>query len=116
MSSNSRKNSADSGERQQDGCPAFTKLFDTAETCSGNYVPLTRDEEDILARMRELKAQVGRIKKKVQELEAAGAEQHTGEIDKKRQELEGLRKEWQDLDNKRRQAAAVRMKILGHEG
>jgi hypothetical protein len=109
-------------------CTTCHQYFDKEDECWGNYVPLTRDEEAILARMREVKAEVGAVKKRLKEIEGKNGFQ--APIDgedrdrvsddqtlwlEQRQLMATLRKEWQELDLKRQEAAAFRMKILGHE-
>ena len=37
-----------------ENCTTCHQYFDKEDECWGNYVPLTRDEEAILARMREV--------------------------------------------------------------
>jgi hypothetical protein len=89
---------------------------------------LTRDEEAILARMREVKAEVAAVKKRLKEIESKNGFEipRDGEdrdevgddqalwLEQKRI-MATLREEWQDLDLKRQEAASFRMKILGHE-
>ena len=115
---------ADTGE----SCTSCHQYFDKEDECWGNYVPLTRDEEWILAQMREVKARVASIKKRMQELEScdgfellaaneamkSGTEEQVQWLEHK-QQLDLLRQEWQELDLKRQEAARFRMKILGHE-
>ncbi|MGD8253615.1 MAG: hypothetical protein PVJ11_12355 [Syntrophobacterales bacterium] len=109
-------------------CTTCHQYFDKEDECWGNYVPLTRDEEAILARMREVKAEVGAVKKRLKEIEdKSGFQPPTEgqETDKfsedqalwleQRQAISTLREEWQELDLKRQEAASFRMKILGHE-
>ena len=89
---------------------------------------MTRDEEAILARMREVKAEVVAVKKRLEKIEGKNGFQ----IPRQGQERDGvgddqalwleqkqlmatLREEWQELDVKRQEAASFRMKLLGHE-
>ena len=115
---------ADIGE----SCTSCHQYFDKEDECWGSYVPLTRDEEWILAQMREVKAKVASIRKQLQELESCdgfkllapneamrlGTEEQVQWFEQK-QQLDLLRQEWQVLNEKRQEAAKFRMKILGHE-
>ena len=111
-----------------ESCTTCHQYFDKEDECWGNYVPLTRDEEAILARMREVKAEVGAVKKRLKEIEGENGFQ--APIDgqdsdrvsddqalwlEQNQLMAALREEWQELDLKRQEAARFRMKILGHE-
>jgi len=58
-------------------------------------VPLTRDEEAILARMREVKAQVTEVKQEIRELEARANGESSDRLGERKQCLEALRCEWQ---------------------
>jgi hypothetical protein len=78
--------------------------------------------------MRTLKAKVTETKRRLGELEnqngfrpvsgdaadGAATEEQTQWLEYK-QNLDTLREEWRQLDEKRQEAAAFRMKILGHE-
>ena len=114
----------DTGEN----CTACHQYFDKKDECEGNYVPLTRDEEAILARMREVKAEVAAVKKRLKEIEGKngfqtpreGQERDKASNDQaiwleQNQLMAALREEWQELDLKRQEAATLRMKLLGHE-
>ena len=111
-----------------ESCTACHQYFDKKDECDGNYVPLTRDEEAILARMREVKAEVAAVKKRLKEIEKKNGFQTPSkgqDIDKvgddqalwleQNQLMAALRAEWRELDRKRQEAASFRMKILGHE-
>jgi len=111
-----------------ENCVACHQYFDKKDECEGNYVPLTRDEEAILARMRKVKAEVAAVKKRLKEIEGKNdfqipKEGHDRDKVGDDQELwleqnrimAKLREEWQALDLKRQEAASFRMKILGHE-
>ncbi|MBW2722102.1 MAG: hypothetical protein JRC67_07760 [Deltaproteobacteria bacterium] len=89
---------------------------------------MTRDEEAILAQMRTVKVKVTEVKRRLEELEGrngfepvsgdavdgTATEEQTQWLEQK-QNLDMLRQEWRQLDEKRQEAAAFRMKILGHE-
>ncbi|MGD8370315.1 MAG: hypothetical protein PVI19_02100 [Syntrophobacterales bacterium] len=128
MPSDSEKNGDSPGTETGENCVACHQYFDKKDECEGNYVPLTRDEEAILARMREVKAEVAAVKKRLEEIEGKNGFQIPGEGQdrdevgdeqalwlEQRQLMATLREAWQELDLKRREAASFRMKILGHE-
>lgn len=109
-------------------CVACHQYFDKKDECDGNYVPLTRDEEIILAQMRELKAKVAEVKNRLKDLEgrhgvkplSKDAPEETSVDDharwsEQKDYLDALRQEWRQLDRKRQEAASFRMKMLGHE-
>ena len=127
MESKSDNNSVSKGENGE-SCTACHQYFDKKDECDGNYVPLTRDEELILARMREVKAEVAEVKKRLKEIEKKNGFQTPSkgqDLDKvgddqalwleQNQLMAALRAEWRELDRKRQEAASFRMKILGHE-
>jgi hypothetical protein len=128
MPGESENNNGVSGADTDESCQTCHQYFDKEDECWGNYVPLTRDEEAILARMREVKAEVGAVKKRLKVIENKNGFQAPidGEDSdrvsddqalwlEQRQLMETLRKEWQELDLRRQEAASFRMKILGHE-
>ncbi|MES0397763.1 MAG: hypothetical protein ABUK17_09480 [Syntrophobacteria bacterium] len=128
MSSDVEKDDTISVTENGESCPTCHQYFDKEDECWGNYVPLTRDEEAILAQMRTVKAKVTEVKRRLEELEGrngfepvsgdavdgTATEEHTQWLEQK-QNLDMLRQEWRQLDEKRQEAAAFRMKILGHE-
>ena len=128
MSNESENNNGISLTDTDESCTTCHQYFDKEDECWGNYVPLTRDEEAILARMREVKAEVGAVNKRLKEIEGKNGFQ--APIDgqdsdrvsddqalwlEQRQLMATLRQEWQELDLRRQEAASFRMKILGHE-
>jgi len=128
MTGESKNNNGSTGAAIDESCTACHQYFDKKDECEGNYVPLTRDEEAILARMREVKAEVAAVKKRLEEIEGKNNFQIPREgqdRDKigadqaiwleQNQLMARLREEWQELDVKRQEAASFRMKILGHE-
>ena len=128
MPGESENNNGVPGADTDESCTTCHQYFDKEDECWGNYVPLTRDEEAILARMREVKAEVGAVKKRLKEIENKNGFQAPmdGEDRDKvsddqtlwleqRQLMASLREEWQELDLRRQEAASFRMKILGHE-
>ena len=128
MPGESENNNGVPGADTDESCTTCHQYFDKEDECWGNYVPLTRDEEAILARMREVKAEVGAVNKRLKEIEGKNGFQAPidGEDSdrvsddqalwlEQRQLMATLRKEWQELDLRRQEAASFRMKILGHE-
>lgn len=110
-----------------ESCTTCHQYFDKEDECWGNYVPLTRDEEAILARMREVKAKVAAVKKRLEEIESQNGFQIPGDVREgngvsedqalwleQTHLMSRLREEWRELDLKRQEAASFRMKILGH--
>jgi hypothetical protein len=128
MPGESEENNGTPGTDPGDSCVACHQYFDKEDECWGNYVPLTRDEEAILARMREVKAKVAEVKKRLKDVEGRNGfnpvSDHSAEGSdpeaqaqwlEQKHSLEVLRQEWQELDRKRQEAARFRMRILGHE-
>ena len=128
MLGESENNNGVPGADTDESCQTCHQYFDKEDECWGNYVPLTRDEEAILAQMRTVKAKVTETKRRLEELEGrngfkpvsgdavegAATEEQTQWLEQK-QNLDMLRQEWRQLDERRQEAAAFRMKILGHE-
>ena len=128
MPNESENNNGVPGADTDESCSTCHQYFDKEDECWGNYVPLTRDEEAILAQMRTVKAKVTEAKRRLEELEGRNGfkpvsgdavdgsttEEQTQWLEQK-QNLDTLRQEWRQLDEKRQEAAAFRMKILGHE-
>ena len=128
MESESDKNKGVTETSTGENCTACHQYFDKKDECQGNYVPLTRDEEVILARMREVKAKVAAVKKRLKEIEGKNGfhtpregQESTSLSDdqaiwlEQSQLMATLREEWQELDHQRQEAASFRMKLLGHE-
>lgn len=128
MSGDAEKDDTISLEENGESCPTCHQYFDKEDECWGNYVPLTRDEEAILARMREVKAKVAAVKKRLEEIESQNGFQIPGDVQEgngvsedqaswleQTHLMSTLRQEWRELDLKRQEAASFRMKILGHE-
>ena len=128
MPGESKKDNGVAANDNEESCTSCHQYFDKEDACWGNYVPLTRDEEAILAQMRELKTKVTEAKKRLRELEGdtsfqpadgegieEAAKEEQAQWLELKQLVEMLREEWRRLDAKRQEAAAFRMKILGHE-
>ena len=114
MESEIRQDDGSADLETEESCPSCQQFFAT-DRCSGEFVPLTRDEEAILARMREVKAQVSEVKQEIRELEARVNGEGSERLRERKQRLEALRCEWQELDRRRQEAARFRMQLLGHE-
>jgi hypothetical protein len=128
MSGDVEKDDTISVTENGESCTTCHQYFDKEDECWGNYVPLTRDEEVILARMREVKAEVAAVKQRLKEIESKKNFQIPGDLqdgDRVSEDqalwlehthiISTLREEWQRLDVQRQEAARFRMKILGHE-
>ena len=128
MSGDVEKDDTISVTENGESCTTCHQYFDKEDECWGNYVPLTRDEEAILARMREVKAEVAAVKKRLKEIESQRGFQIPEDVQDRDRVSEDqaiwlehthiistLREEWQRLDVQRQEAARFRMKILGHE-
>jgi hypothetical protein len=128
MSGDVEKDGTISVTENGESCTTCHQYFDKEDECWGNYVPLTRDEEAILARMREVKAEVAAVKKRLKEIESQRGFQIPEDVQdrdrvsedqalwlEKTHVMSTLRQEWQKLDVQRQEAARFRMKILGHE-
>jgi len=98
----------------EESCPSCQQFFAT-DRCSADFVPLTRDEEAILARMRAVKARVAEVKHEIRELEGRANGESLEHLGERNERLEALRCEWQELDRQRQEAARFRMQVLGHE-
>ena len=70
MEGESDKNKGVNGANIDEACISCHQYFDKEDECWGNYVPLTRDEEWILSQMREVKAKVASVNKRLRELES----------------------------------------------
>ena len=114
MESEIRQDDGSAELETEESCPSCQQFFAT-DRCSGEFVPLTRDEEAVLARMREVKAQVSEVKQEIRELEARVNGEGSERLRERKQRLEALRCEWQELDRQRQEAARLRMRLLGHE-
>jgi acyl carrier protein phosphodiesterase len=114
MVSEPRQDDGSSELETEESCPACQQFFAT-DRCSGEFVPLTRDEEAILARMRDVKARVAEVKQEIGELEGRVNGESLERMGERKRRLDALRCEWQELDRRRQEAARLRMQLLGHE-
>lgn len=83
-------------------------------TCSEIQVP-TEDELVALNAMRSIKEQAKALKEKMDQVERKEAADGDSERVRIRQELDRLRKEWQEWEKRKNRAASARMIFLGHE-
>jgi predicted nucleic acid-binding Zn-ribbon protein len=81
--------------------------------CQKVEVP-TEDELRALNAMREIKERVRELSKKISHLES-NSEGKSKEIVRIQGEVERLKEEWKEWEEKRKEAARVRMILLGHE-
>jgi predicted nuclease with TOPRIM domain len=114
MESEIRRDGGSPELETEESCPSCQQFFAT-DRCSGDFVPLTRDEEAILARMREVKARVAEVKQEIGELEGRADGESLERLGKRKERLDLLRCEWQELDRQRQEAGRFRMRLLGHE-
>ena len=114
MATDMKRDTPSSESETEASCPSCQQFFAT-DRCSGDFVPLTRDEEAILARMRQVKTQVADVKHEIRHLEGSANGESLEQLGERKQRLEALRCEWQELDRQRQEAARFRMQLLGHE-
>ena len=79
-------------------------------SCKQVQVP-TEDEVEALNAMREVKERVRSIKGQISKLSAPEMEERSG-LEK---EMAQLKSKWDRLEERRNEAARVRMVLLGHE-
>ena len=81
--------------------------------CQRIEVP-TQDEIEALDAMRHIKEKVRDLKKRISKHTSSNRGRNE-EIKHLEMEIEHLREEWNALEEKRKEAARVRMILLGHE-
>jgi uncharacterized coiled-coil DUF342 family protein len=81
--------------------------------CRRLQVP-AEDELRALNAMRDIKVKARGLKEEISRL-ASSTGGKNDEIARLESEVERLRKEWQEWEEKRREAARMRMILLGHE-
>lgn len=84
-------------------------------TCPGKVEVPTEEEREALAAMRSIKERVRQLKGYLAEQKALGRDKDRRNIGEIREELLGLKKDWDRWEKKRKQAAKERMILLGHE-
>jgi predicted nucleic acid-binding Zn-ribbon protein len=82
--------------------------------CQKVDVP-TEDELRALNAMRGIKEKVRGLKKEISR-HGSGTGGKDDEMDRLKSELERLKREWEEWEEKRKEAARQRMIMLGHEG
>ena len=82
--------------------------------CKGIELP-SDNEVEALGAMRALKLRVREIKKEISEISQNKDKDGAGSITVLENELMALKREWNRLEEKRRNAAKERMILLGHE-
>jgi hypothetical protein len=82
--------------------------------CRQIEVP-TEDELVALNAMRSIKEKAKALKEKMDQVESKEAADGGSERARIRQEMDRLRKEWQEWEKRKDRAASQRMILLGHE-
>jgi len=82
--------------------------------CQGVAVP-TEDELEALKAMRTIKDNVRDLKKKLSNISFSDSDESAEKKLELEKELVRLKAEWNEWEIKRREAARVRMLLLGHE-
>ena len=82
--------------------------------CKGIELP-SDNEVEALGAMRALKLRVREIKKEISEISQNKDKDGAGSITVLENELMALKREWNRLEEKRRNAARERMILLGHD-
>jgi len=83
--------------------------------CPGKMEVPTPKEQEALAAMKSIKERVRGLKKRLVSLKNSDRGQNTGEMSSLEKELDRLKAEWDQWEEKRTAAAKERMIILGHE-
>jgi hypothetical protein len=86
--------------------------MDCKKVCKGVEVP-SKEEIAALDAMREIKEQVRAIKKKITGLPSSTVNHE--EKTNMEEEIVGLKEKWKEWDHRRKEAARIRMIMLGHE-
>ena len=82
--------------------------------CQGVQVP-TEEELTALDAMRVIKREVKVLKERIRRLSTSEDESSREERAEMESRVDRFRREWQEWEEKRRDAAARRMVLLGHE-
>jgi hypothetical protein len=82
--------------------------------CGNIQVP-TEDEVAALNAMRNIKDRVREIKKKISEISSSKKLEDVKRVSGWEKEMAQLKEEWDVWERKRKEAARVRMVLLGHE-
>jgi hypothetical protein len=94
-----------SEEKERCGCRSL---------CGGIQVP-TDAERVALNAMRSIRDQARALREKMARFETGGSAEEESERVRMRQEIDRLRREWQEWEKKRERASKERMILLGHE-
>jgi chromosome segregation ATPase len=84
-----------------------------ARGCHRIEVP-SEEEVEALNAMREIKKRVRELSRAISDLRTNNPGQNE-EPQRLESEIESLKKEWKDWEEKRKEAARIRMILLGHE-
>ena len=83
-------------------------------SCGRIQVP-SEEEVKALRAMREIKGRVRELKKRISEISASNKTAEGGVLIGLKDELAELKVAWDEWEKKRKEAAKVRMILLGHE-
>lgn len=84
-------------------------------SCPGKIEVPTVKEREALAGMKSIKERVRALKKRLALLEVSDSDENAGEVMELKEELAGLKADWNRWEEKRQKAAKERMILLGHE-
>lgn len=87
---------------------------DCKTICGGTEVP-TQEEIAVLKTMKDIKERVRILKTRLSELDSRRKNGDLEAISKLQGEMERLKTQWEQWDEKRRETARSRMIMLGHE-
>lgn len=85
------------------------------EGCPGKIEVPTEEEREALTAMKEIKARVRDVKKRLAVLADSKRDGASKEMLDLEEELASLKTQWNQWEEKRRRAANERMILLGHE-
>ncbi len=85
-----------------------------SKSCKPIEVP-TEDELVALNAMRTIKYRSKEVKKRLSEISSPNGDENAKKILKLEREMEQLKAEWREWEEKRKEAARERMILLGHE-
>jgi len=88
------------------------EIFPQQSACPGAIKIPTEKEQEALLEMRRIKDRVRLLKERLKGLEGPGSSE---EIQTVKNDLDALKKEWDEWEEKRKAAARERMMLLGHE-
>jgi hypothetical protein len=100
-----RKLMEDGTDREREAC---------SRICGKAEVP-SEEELRVLKAMRSMKERVRDIRTRLFEISSAAGSEKAGEKETLEKELEKLKSEWESLEQERKNAAHMRMVLLGHE-